>query len=88
MGQAGSAGRCGSRLEGLNCGGLGEGRAGVGGGALVPTGEVVFTQSTGRCWRGEEDGDDVAGVGGGETWNTSDASLCLCVGDATSGTSR
>jgi len=47
--------------------GLGEVSAGVGGGALVPTGEVVCTWSTGRCWRGEEEGvPDTAGEMGGE----------------------
>lgn len=35
----GIAGRLGSRPEGRN----GEGSAGVGGGGLVPTGELVFT---------------------------------------------
>jgi hypothetical protein len=75
VGQAGIAGRFGSRPEGLNCEVLGEGSAGVGGGAVVPTGEIVFTWSTGRCWRGEEDGDDVAGVAGGETGSTPGASL-------------
>ena len=40
----GIAGRFSRRPEGRN----GEGRAGVGGGGLVPTGELVLTKSTGR----------------------------------------
>jgi hypothetical protein len=84
VGQAGIAGRFGSRPEGLNCGVLGS--AGVGGGAVVLTGEIVFTWSTGRCWRGEEDRDDVASVAGSETGNTPGASLR--VGEAVSEASR
>jgi hypothetical protein len=46
--------------------GLGEVSAGVEGGALVPTGELVCTWSTGRCWRKEADLPDAAGERGGE----------------------
>ena len=51
MGQTGIGGRLGSRPEGRNWNvlGLGDVSAGVGGGALVPTGELVCTWSTGRC---------------------------------------
>ena len=71
MGQTGMGGRLGSRPEGRNWNvlGLGDVRAGVGGGALVPTGELVCTWSTGRCWRGEE-GEPDAGETGGEMGNT------------------
>jgi hypothetical protein len=64
-------GRLGSRPEGLNWNvlGLGDVSAGVGGGALVPTGELVRTWSTGRCWRGEEGEPDAAGETGGEMGN-------------------
>jgi hypothetical protein len=64
-------GRLGSRPEGRNWNvlGLGDGSAGVGGGALVPTGELVCTWRTGRCWRGEEGEPDAAGETGGEMGN-------------------
>ncbi len=64
----GRGGRLGSRPEGRhwNALGLGDVSAGVGGGALVPTGELVCTCSTGRCWRGEEVVSDTAGETGGE----------------------
>jgi hypothetical protein len=64
-------GRLGSRPEGRNWNvlGLGDVSAGVGGGALVPTGEFVCTWSTGRCWRGEEGEPDAAGETGGEMGN-------------------
>lgn len=63
--------RLGSRPEGRNWNvlGLGEVSAGVGGGALVPTGEFVCTWRTGRCWRGELGEEDVSDTPGdvGET---------------------
>jgi len=63
--------RLGSRPEGRNWNvlGLGDVSAGVGGGALVPTGELVCTWSTGRCWRGEEGEPEAAGEIGGEMGN-------------------
>ncbi len=63
-------GRLGSRPEGRNWNvlGLGDVSAGVGGGALVPTGELVCTWSTGR-WRREEGEPDAAGETGGEMGN-------------------
>lgn len=71
MGQTGMGGRLGSRPEGRNWNvrGLGDVNAGVEGGALVPTGELVCTWSTGRCWRGEEGELDAAGETGGEMGN-------------------
>lgn len=54
--------------------GLGEVSAGVEGGALVPTGEVVFTWSTGRCWRKGEGVSDTAGETGGEMGKTGEIS--------------
>jgi hypothetical protein len=72
MGQTGMGGRLGSRPEGRNWNvlGLGDVSAGVDGGALVPTGELVCTRSTGRCWRGEEGEPDATGERGGEMGNT------------------
>jgi len=68
--------RLGNRPEGLNWNVLGQGEisAGVGGGALVPTGELVWTWRTGRCWRREEDVSDTAGETGGEMGKTSGTS--------------
>jgi hypothetical protein len=72
MGQTGIGRRLGSRPEGRNWNvlGLGDVSAGVGGGALVPTGELVCTWRTGRCcWRGEDGEPDANGERGGEMGN-------------------
>ena len=71
MGQIEIGGRLGSRPEGRswNVLGLGDVSAGVGGGALVPTGELVCTWRTGRCWRGEVGEPEGAGETGGEMGN-------------------